>query len=74
MMLKYLRLAAFAMFLSIVSLNLLADGPNEPWASDVHPTDVSKSHVQDITTSPFSWRFGRPTEIPVDGVRGGARS
>ena len=30
-------------------------GAFEPWASNTDPTDVPKSHVQDVTTAPFTY-------------------
>ncbi len=32
-----------------------SNGAFEPWASNTDPTDVPKRHVQDITTSPFTY-------------------
>lgn len=45
----------------VVLLNLVmtafANGACEPWASDIHPSDVSRSHVQEITASPFTYQI-----------------
>lgn len=35
----------------------MAKAALEPWASDTDPTDVPKSHVQDVTTSPFTYNI-----------------
>ena len=36
-----------------------AYGACEPWASDTDPTDVPRSHVEDVTTSPFTYHIRR---------------
>ena len=37
--------------------NPVSKGAFEPWASNTDPTDVPKSHVQDVTTSPFTYNI-----------------
>jgi len=49
------RLVACAALLSIGCFTPLAQAQFEPWASNTHPTDVPKSHVQEITTSPSTY-------------------
>ncbi|MCF7974125.1 MAG: hypothetical protein K9N55_09945 [Phycisphaerae bacterium] len=41
--------------LSLVLCTSSLEGALAPWASNTDPTDVSKSHVQDITTSPLTY-------------------
>jgi len=57
--LKWHRLVLFGAFLSAACFALLAHGACEPWASDTDPTDVRKSHVQEITASPFSYHIAQ---------------
>jgi len=45
--------------LSIGCLTPPAQAQFEPWASNTHPTDVPKSHVQEITTSPFTYNIAQ---------------
>jgi hypothetical protein len=56
-MLKSLALVAFTVLFSVACFTALASGASEPWASDTDPTDVPKSHVQDVTTSPFTYNI-----------------
>ena len=56
-MLKSLRLVAFTVLFSVACFTALASGACEPWASNTDPTDVPKSHVQDVTTSPFTYNI-----------------
>ncbi len=35
----------------------MSQGAFEPWASNTDPTDVPKSHVQDVTTAPFTYNI-----------------
>ena len=46
-----------AVLLSTGRFTSPSEGPFEPWASDSDPTDVPRSHVQDITTSPFTYHI-----------------
>ena len=48
-MLKSLELVAFTVLFWIACFTALASGACEPWASKTDPTDVPKSHVQDVT-------------------------
>ncbi|MHB1035708.1 MAG: hypothetical protein ACYC35_28250 [Pirellulales bacterium] len=57
MMLNSLRLVAFTAFCAIGSFTAPANGAGEPWASNTDPTDVPKSHVQDVTASPFIYNI-----------------
>ncbi|MFC1596360.1 putative Ig domain-containing protein [Planctomycetota bacterium] len=56
-MLKSFGLVAFSVLASLAYCTALAGGACEPWASDTDPTDVPKSHVQDVTTSPFTYNI-----------------
>ncbi len=51
------RLFAFAVVVLLSSYRAVAGGQCEPWASDTDPTDVPKRHVQEVTTSPFSYNI-----------------
>ena len=46
-----------SVFFALVALPPCRRGQFEPWASNTDPTDVPKSHVQDITTSPFTYNI-----------------
>ena len=50
-MLHALRLGSVAGTLLLST----AYGACDPWASDADPTDVPRSHVEDVTTSPFTY-------------------
>jgi len=54
-MLKTFRLVACMAVLSAVCPMSQSKGAFEPWASNTDPTDVPKRHVQDVTTSPFTY-------------------
>ncbi|MBC8870449.1 MAG: putative Ig domain-containing protein [Planctomycetes bacterium] len=56
-MLKSRGLVAFTVLFSVACFTALASGACEPWASNTDPTDVPKSHVQDVTTSPFTYNI-----------------
>jgi len=56
-MLKPSRLVAYAVLFSVACFVSASKGACEPWASDRDPTDVSKSHVQEVTTSPFTYNI-----------------
>ena len=56
-MLKAFRLLACTGLLSVSCLTSLSKAAFEPWASDTDPTDVPKSHVQDVTASPFTYNI-----------------
>ena len=56
-MLTSLRLVALTVFFSVPCFAVQARGAGEPWASDTDPTDVPKSHVQEVTTSPFTYNI-----------------
>ncbi len=56
-MLKTLRRVTGTLFLSLVCFSSLAEGAGEPWASNNDPTDVAKSHVQDITTASCTYNI-----------------
>jgi hypothetical protein len=56
-MLKAFRLSACTVFFSVACFSSLSKGAVEPWASNTDPTDVSKSHVQDVTTAPFTYNI-----------------
>ncbi|NQT82575.1 hypothetical protein HQ563_06105 [bacterium] len=58
-MLKASRLVACTMLFSVAGFTPLAKGEFEPWASNTDPTDVPKSHVQDVTTSPFTYNIAQ---------------
>ncbi|MBM3881551.1 MAG: hypothetical protein FJ387_17810 [Verrucomicrobia bacterium] len=57
----YLRTVnSFRMLAWLAAVSALGPIPNSkgafaPWASDTHPTDVAKRHVQEVTTSPFTY-------------------
>jgi len=56
-MLKTLRvIACLAVFFALAPAPRLK-AAFEPWASNTDPTDVPKSHIQDITTSPFTYNL-----------------
>ena len=57
MVLKALRPVAFTVLFSVACLPALADRAGAPWASNTDPTDVPRSHVQDVTTSPFLYNI-----------------
>ncbi len=56
-MVKAFRLGSVACtaLLSTVCLIRPSLGAFEPWASNTDPADVPRSHVQDITTAPFTY-------------------
>ena len=54
-MLKASRLVACTMLCSVGCFIPMSMGAIEPWASNTDPTDVPKSHVQDVTTAPFTY-------------------
>jgi hypothetical protein len=56
-MLKSLGLVALTVLLSVACFPALAGGACEPWASNTDPGDVPKSHVQDVSTSPFTYNI-----------------
>ena len=56
-MLKAFRLLACTVFLSVACFISLSKAAFEPWGSNTDPTDVPKSHVQDVTTSPFIYNI-----------------
>ncbi len=71
-MLKALRLVACTVLFSVACFISLSKGALEPWASNTDPTDVPKSHVQDVTTAPFTYNImqgcaGPPSFGPHDG-------
>jgi hypothetical protein len=52
------RKEVFMSYMSVLSLffsTSAIEGAFAPWASDIDPTDVPRSHVQNITTSPFTY-------------------
>ena len=51
------RLFACIVVVSIAGFAAFAKGANEPWASKSDPTDVPKSHVQEVTTAPFTYNI-----------------
>ena len=56
-MLKAFRLVACMAVFSAVCPIPQSKGAFEPWASDTDPTDIPKRHVQDVTTSPFTYNI-----------------
>jgi len=56
-MLKVFRLVACMVVFSAVRPIPQSKGAFEPWASDTDPTDIPKRHVQDVTTSPFTYNI-----------------
>ena len=50
-------LVAFTVLFRVACFTALASGACEPWASDTDPTDVPQSHVQNVTTSPFTYNI-----------------
>lgn len=56
-MLKAFRLLACTVFVWLACLVALSKAALEPWASDTDPADIPKSHVQDVSTSPFTYRI-----------------
>jgi hypothetical protein len=56
-MLKAFRLVACMMVFSAVCPIPQSKGAFKPWASDTDPTDIPKRHVQDVTTSPFTYNI-----------------
>ena len=54
---KTSRLLACIALFSTAGFATLARGANEPWASKTDPTDVPKSHVQEVTTAPFTYNI-----------------
>ncbi len=58
-MLKAFRLFACTVFVWLACLVPPSKAALEPWASDTDPADVPKSHVQDVTTSPFTYRVAQ---------------
>ena len=52
---KVFSRAAGSVLLSLACCLSMARGAFEPWASKTEPTDVPKSHVQEVTTAPFSY-------------------
>ena len=57
MMLKAFRLVAYTMLFSVACFIRLSTAAFEPWASRTDPTDVPKSHVQDVTAAPFTYNI-----------------
>jgi hypothetical protein len=55
MVLKPLRLVAFTGIFSVTCCTALPIRAGQPWASDIDTSDVPRSHVQDVTTSPFTY-------------------
>ncbi len=51
------RVIACTVLFSVVGFTPLSRGQFEPWASKTDPTDVPKSHVQDVTASPFTYHI-----------------
>jgi hypothetical protein len=45
------------LMLSLVLPASVLSGSFAPWTSDIDPTDIPKRHVQDITTSPFTYNI-----------------
>ncbi len=56
-MLKTSKLVACTVLFSVACLIQTSKGAFEPWASNTDPTDVPKSHVQDVTTAPFTYNI-----------------
>lgn len=56
-MLKAFKLVACTVFFSTACLIPPSKGAFEPWASNTDPTDVPKSQVQEVTTSPFTYNI-----------------
>lgn len=56
-MLRALRLVACTAFLSVGSFPSLSQAQFEPWASNTDPSDRPKSHVQEVTTVPFTYNI-----------------
>ncbi len=56
-MLKALRVIACVTVFFVLAPAPQSKAAFEPWASNTDPTDVPKSHVQDITTSPFTYNI-----------------
>jgi hypothetical protein len=54
---KAFRLGAFMAAVSAVYAIAQPNGAFEPWASNTDPTDIPKRHVQDVTTSPFTYNI-----------------
>jgi hypothetical protein len=54
-MLKAFRLVALTVLCSAACLTGWSQAGFEPWASNTDPTDVAKSHVQDVTTATFTY-------------------
>ena len=54
-MLRASSLIAHTVLCAVVWFTPALEGALEPWASNTDPTDVPKSHVQDITTAPFTY-------------------
>ena len=56
-MLKVFELVAWTVFFSTACLIPSSKGASAPWASNTDPTDVPKSQVQEVTTSPFTYNI-----------------
>ena len=54
-MLRAFRLAARTVLCAVACFTSPSKGAVEPWASNTDLTDVPRSHVQDVTTSPFTY-------------------
>jgi hypothetical protein len=63
MMRKSHRLVALAVLFSVTCLAVPASGAGVPWASSTDPTDVPRSHVQDVTTAPFTYNTAKAGTI-----------
>jgi hypothetical protein len=56
-MLRAFGFVARTVFLSVACFISSSEAAFEPWASKAEPTDVPKSHVQDVTTSPCTYNI-----------------
>ena len=54
-MLRACGLVASTMVVWVACFVAHANAAFEPWASDTDPTDVPKSHMQEVTTAPFTY-------------------
>ena len=50
-----IRLFVCTLLISAAGVISVVRGAGEPWASKTDPTDIARSHVQDVTTAPFTY-------------------
>jgi hypothetical protein len=56
-MVKAFRLAVYPAFVCVACFSSALNAAFEPWASNTDPTDVSKTHVQDVTSAPLIYNI-----------------